>query len=56
MVATDGKTGRGCYKQKTSTWYVICGENVMSAQMLKVSLIGVATELRLERHAWSMVK
>ena len=29
---------------------------VMSAQMLKVSLLGVGTVLRLERDAWSMVK
>ena len=32
-------------------------KNVMSAQMLEVSLLGVGTMLRLERDdAWSMVK
>ena len=31
-------------------------KNVMSAQVLKVSLLGVGTVLRLERDAWSMVK
>ena len=31
-------------------------KNVMSAHMLEVPLFGVGTVLRLERHAWSMVK
>ena len=31
------------------------GKNVMSAQMLEVSLLGVGTVRRLERDAWSMV-
>ena len=31
-------------------------KNVMSAQMLEVSLLEVGTVLRLERDAWSMVK
>ena len=31
-------------------------ENVMSAQMLEVSLLGVGTVFHLERDAWSMVK
>ena len=31
-------------------------KNVMSAQMLEVSLLGVGTMLRLERDAWSMLK
>ena len=30
--------------------------NVMNAQLLEVSLLGVGTVLRLERDAWSMVK
>ena len=34
-----------------NTW-----ENVMSAQTLEVSLLGVGTVLRLERDAWSIVK
>ena len=38
------------------TFYVIYGNNAMSAQMLEVSLLGVGTVLRLERNAWSMVK
>ena len=36
--------------------YVIYGQNIMSAQMLEVSLFGVGPVLRLERYAWSMVK
>ena len=32
------------------------GNNVMSAQMLEVSLLGVGTVLCLGRDAWSMVK
>ena len=35
--------------------YVIYGKSVMSAEMLKASLLGVGTVLRLEREAWSMV-
>ena len=31
-------------------------KNVMGAQMLEVSLLGVGTVLPLERDAWSMVK
>ena len=53
MVATEGETGGGYVKQKVS---VTCGKNVMSAQMLEVSLSGVGTVLRLERDTWSMVK
>ena len=52
MVATEGETGGGYVKQKVS---VTCGKNVMSAQMLEVSLSGVGTVLRLERDTWSMV-
>ena len=47
MVATEGETGRG---------YVTYGKNVMGAQMLEMSLLGVGAVLRLERDAWSMVK
>ena len=36
--------------------YVTSGKNLMSAQMLDVSLIGVGTVLCLGRDAWSMVK
>ena len=36
--------------------YVIYGNNVINAQLLGVSLLGVETVLRLERDAWSMVK
>ena len=32
------------------------GNNIMSAQLLKVSLLGVGTVLRFERDAWSLVK
>ena len=34
----------------------VYGKNVMNAQMLEVSLLGLGTVLRLERDAWSMVK
>ena len=54
MVATEGKTAK---KSKISErFYVIYQQNVLSAQMLEVSLLGVGTVLRLERDAWSMVK
>ena len=32
------------------------GKNVMSAQMMDVSTLGVGTVIRLERDAWSMVE
>ena len=35
---------------------IIYGNNVMSAQMLEVSLLGMGTVLRLKRDAWSTVK
>ena len=41
---------------RISSFYLVCGRSVMSAQMLEVSLLGVGTVLRLERDAWSMVK
>ena len=41
-------------KQQGDT-YVTC-RNVMSAQMLEVSRLGVGTVLRLERDAWAMLK
>ena len=34
----------------------MCGENVVSAEMLEVSLLGVGKMLRPESDAWSMVK
>ena len=37
-------------------FYVTHGRNVMSTELLEVSLLGVGTVLRLERDAWSMVK
>ena len=40
------------YAKKFSVAY---GKNVMSAQILEVSLLGVGMVLRLERNAWSMV-
>ena len=52
MVATEGETTRGKDEQKVVTY----GQNVMSAQMLEMSLLGVGTVLRLERDTWSMVK
>ena len=53
MVATEGETARGKISKR---FYVTYGKNVVSAQMLEVSLLGVGTVLRLERDAWSMVK
>ena len=47
MVATKGETGRGYGKQ--FFFYVAHGKNVMSAQMLEVSLLGIGTVLRLEK-------
>ena len=38
------------------SFYVTYGNNVVSAQLLGVSLVGVGMVLRLERDAWSMVK
>ena len=40
----------------TKKFCVTYGNTVMSAQMLKGSLLGVGTMLRLERDAWSMVQ
>ena len=37
-------------------FYVTYEKNVMSAQMIEASPLGVGTVLRLERDAWSMVK
>ena len=34
---------------------VVCGGNMMNAQMLEVSLFGTGMVLRLERVVWSMV-
>ena len=42
--------------QARQSFYVTYGKNVMSAQMLEVSGLGVGTVLRLERDAWSIVK
>ena len=57
MVVTDGETGRR-YDKQNVLCTVIDGKNVMSAQMSDVGslILGVETVLRLERHAWSMVK
>ena len=41
---------------KVSNIYIMFGKNIMSAHMLKVSLLGVGTVLHLERGAWSMVE
>ena len=49
MVAADGETGRGEGNQTVS--YAVYGKSVMSARMLKLSLFGVGTVLRLERDA-----
>ena len=48
MVATDGETARGYTISKK---FVTYGKDVMSVQMLEVSLLGVGTVVRLERDA-----
>ena len=53
MVATEAKQQGG---KINIFFYVTYGKNVLSPQMLEVSLSGVGTVLRLERDAWSMVK
>ena len=42
--------------RRAKSFYLTFGKNVMSAQMLEVSLLGVGTVLRLERNAYSMAK
>ena len=54
-MATDGQRGRK-RKDKQNMFDVMYGSNVFSAETLEVSLLGVATALRLERDAWSLVK
>ena len=58
MVATDGETRkRGQEKQKVSIgMYLLYGKDVMSVQLLEVSLLGVATVLLSRRDVWSTVK
>ena len=58
MVATDGETRkRGQDKQKVSIgMYLLYGKDVMSVQLLEVSLLGVATVLLSRRDVWSTVK
>ena len=46
------RTGIG----QADSFYGVYERSVLSAQMLEVFLSGVATVLRLERGAWSMVK
>ena len=55
MVTTGGENRKGV-KKRAKRFYVISGNNVMSAQMLEVSLLEVGTVLRLGRDARSMVK
>ena len=55
MAAKDGETGMGQDTQ-AKRLHVTYAENVMSAQMLEVSLLGVGTVLRPERNAWSMAQ
>ena len=55
-MATGGEIGSGIRPAKKIYWYVIYGNNAMSAQMLLGALLGVGTTLRLERDAWSIVK
>ena len=37
-------------------YYEIYGRNVLSAELLELSLLGLGTVLCLERDAWPMVK
>ena len=56
MVATGGETARkGGKISKKFLCTIWKKKNIMSAQMLEVSLLGVGKVLRLERYAWSMV-
>ena len=57
MVARKGETKR----DEASKSFFFCphvkhGKNAMSAQIVVVSLLRVATVLRIERDAWPMVK
>ena len=54
-VAIGGRRSRKEIRLATHI-YAIYGTNVMSAQLLEASLLGVGTVLRLEMDAWSMVK
>ena len=54
-MATGGEKGRG-YIRSAKRLSVLCGSDVVSAQKLEVSLLGVGTVLRLERNALSVVK
>ena len=42
--------------RQANSFYVTYGKNVLSAQILEVSPLGVGPVLRLERNAWSIVK
>ena len=56
MVATGGETARkGGKISKKFLCTIWKKKNIMSAQMLEVSLLGVGKVLRLERYACSMV-
>ena len=56
MVATKGDAISKKYLYSEVLVCNIWGKNVMSAQMLEVSLLGVGTVLRLGRDAWSTDK
>ena len=43
-------------KRLSQSLYSVNGNDVMSAQLSEVSLLGVGAVLRLERDAWSMAK
>ena len=54
MVATDGQREKGI--RRRNMFCFLYGRNVMSVQMLEVSLSGIGSVLRLEMGAWSTVK
>ena len=58
ILGDDGGHRRPNRKEITlvKSFYVLSGNNLMSAQLLEVSLLGVGTVLRLEGDAWSIVK
>ena len=54
--AVESKIHNKKRDKMTHAFNVTCGRNVLSAQALEVSLLGVETALRLGRDAWSMVQ
>ena len=57
LLLTTGHIAENYIRTPQKEFYDKYGKNVMSVQMLEMSLLGVETVLRLERDAaWSVVK